>query len=198
MGYIQSVRVYGDHTRACVPQGHRADPSGRATDRAVPFGGEMLEGCVQEGESQLGCKVSCRRFAPDSVPKPHPEPERELQNGSQNELKSSQMESLGESWGHLWPTWVPKRLLERQVGAKMGQVGAKMGQDEVKLGPSWGPMGPNWGQVGAKMLPGGAQKAPSGGPRGLFGAFWDHLGAKMRICWNTSVSCMKTNIPAGE
>ena len=111
-------------------------PSGRATDRAVPFGGEMLEGCVQEGESQLGCKVSCRRVAPDSVPKPPPEPERELRNGFQNELKSSQMESLGESWGHLWPTWVPKRLLERQVGAKMGQVGAKMGQDEVKLGPS--------------------------------------------------------------
>ena len=148
--------------------------------RAVPFGGEMLERCVQEGGQcwrgclqvslqryllrvcpltrspsqevqeeravrailvQLGCKVSCRRFAPDCVPKPPPEPPRGLQNGSQNEPKSSKMGSLGESWGHLWPTWVPKRLLERQVGAKMGQVGAKMGQDEVKLGPSWRPMG---------------------------------------------------------
>ena len=147
---------------------------------------------------QLGCKVSCRRFAPDSVPKPPPEPPRNPQNGSPNEPNSSQMRSLGESWGHLWPTWVPKRLLERQVGAKMGQVGAKMGQDEVKLGPSWGPMGPNWGQVGAKMLAGGTPKAPSGGPRGLFGAFLDHLGAKMLIYWNTSVSCMKTSIPAGK
>ena len=158
----------------------------------------MLEGCVQQGESQLGCKVSCRRFAPDCVPKPPPEPPRGLQNGSKNEPKSLKMGSLGRSWGHLWPTWVSKRPLERQVGAKMGPVGAKMSQEEVKLGPSWGPMGPNWGQVGAKMLPGGAQKAPSGAPRGLFGSFLDHLGAKMLICWNTSVSCMKTSIPAGK
>ena len=79
----------------------------------------------------------------------------------------------------------------------MGQVGAKMSQDEVKLGPSWGPVGPNWGQVGAKMLPGGAPKAPSGAPRGLFASFLDHLGAKMLICWNTSVSYMKTSIDNG-
>ena len=65
-----------------------------------------------------------------------PEPPRDPQNGSKNEPKSSQMGSLGGSWGHLWPTWVPKRPLERQVGAKMGQVGAKMSQDEVKLWPS--------------------------------------------------------------
>ena len=146
---------------------------------------------------QLGCKVSCRRFAPDCVPKPPPEPPRGLQNGSQNEPKSSKMGSLGGSWGHLWPTWVPKRLLERQVGAKMGQVGAKMSRDEVKQRSSWGPMGANWDQVDAKMLPGGAPKAPSGGPRVLFGAFLVHPGAKMLICWNTSVSYMKTSIDNG-
>ena len=122
---------------------------------------------------------------------------KSIQNGSNLEPKSSNMESFRESWEHLWCTWVPKRFLERPVGAKMGQVGAKMRHDNVKLGPSWRPMGPNWGQVGAKMPPGGAPKAPSGAPRGLFGSFLDHLGAKMLICWNTSVSYMKTSIDNG-
>ena len=51
-----------------------------------------------------------------------------------------------------------------------------------------GPVGANQDQVGTKMPPGGTQNAPSGGRRGLFGAFLDHRGAKMLICWNTRVS----------
>ena len=99
---------------------------------------------------QLGYKVSCRRFAPDSVPKPPPEPPRNPQNGSPNEPNSSQMRSLGESWGHLWPTWVPKRLLERQVGPRGSEVGTKLGTNGVKLGPGWRQDGPRRGPKGAK------------------------------------------------
>ena len=154
----------------------------------------MLEGCVKEGESQLGCKVSCRRFAPDCVPKPPPESERGPQNGSQNKPKSSKSGSLGESWGHLWPTWVPKRLLERQVGAKMGQVGATMSQDEVKLGPSWGPIGPSWGQDASRRGPKDAEWRSQGPFWNIFGP----LGCKNaglleypRFLHENSLSCNK-------
>ena len=128
-----------------------------------------LEGRVQEGESQLGCKVSCRRFAPDCVPKLPPKPERELQNGSPNEPKSSKMGSLGESWGHLWPTWVPKRLLERQVGAKMGQAGSR------------------WAKRRQVELPGAFLEHS-----------YPPLGAKVLVCWNTCVSYTKTFFPPGK
>ena len=70
----------------------------------------------------------CSRQCPQTI---------DPQNGFKNEPKDAKAGSLGASWGHLWPTWVPKRLLERQVGAKMGPVEAKMGQEEVKLEPSW-------------------------------------------------------------
>ena len=120
---------------------------------------------------QLGCKVSCRRFAPDCVPKPPPEPPRGRQNGSKNEPKFSKMGSLRGSWGHLWLTWVPKRLWERQVGAKMRPVGAKMGQEEVKLGPSWGPTG----QIGAKLAPRCFQEGPQRRQVEVPGSFLEHF-----------------------
>ena len=80
------------------------------------------------------------------------------------------MGSLGESWGHLWPTWVPKRLLERQVGAKKGQVGAQMSQDEVKLEPSWG-------KIGAKLAPRYLQEGSNRRQVEVPGSFLERFGA---------------------
>ena len=164
--------------------------------------------CPLEGKCWRGaCKKGSRNWAAkyhaeDLLPTVSPNHPRNHQEGSKMAPKMSQNRPKWGPWvdpgGIFGPLGCQKRLWERQVDAKMGPVGAKMGREEVKLGPSWGPMGPNWGQVGAKMPPGGAQKAPSGAPRGLFGSFLDHLGAKMLICWNTSVSYMKTSIPAGK
>ena len=85
-------------------------------------------------------------------------------------------------------------------GGIFGPLGCQNGSWRGKLAPRWGKLGPKWAKTRSSWGQGASRRRPKGAKwssQGLFASFLDHLGAKMLICWNTSVSYMKTSIDNG-